>query len=81
MDLAGTPPGGAEGRSKDEQRVGSGGLDKLFIDNDGLLGGIVFVLVSLVGVIEVTGLAGCDRLCSGAWNVYTVRGGLECPFS
>lgn len=49
--------------------VGNGGLDRLFIDKDGLFGGIVIAFDSDVGVIVVTGLDGCDKLCSGAWNV------------
>lgn len=56
--------------------VGKGGLDRLFMDSEGLLGGITD-FISPVGVTVVTGLAGCDKLCSGAWNVYTVSGGLE----
>ena len=83
---------GPLGRSKDEHlckpyvrlarskkfwlTVGSGGLFGLdLIEVVGLLGGKVLLLLS-VGVIDVTGLTGCERLCSGAWNVYTVRGGL-----
>jgi hypothetical protein len=72
--LAGTL--GPLGRSSDEHLVGSGGL----LWNDlmevvGLRGGIVLEAFS-VGVTDVTGLTGWERLCSGAWNVYTVRGGL-----
>lgn len=48
--------------------VGSGGFDTDLIEDDGLFGGIVFVAVS-VELLEVIGLAGCDKLCSGAWNV------------
>lgn len=70
--LAGTL--GPLGRSRDEHLIGKGGLERDLIDAAGLLGGTIFDVVS-VGV-EVTGLAGCDRVCSGAWNVYTVKGGL-----
>lgn len=62
-----------------KRTIGKGGLERDLIDAAGLLGGTIFDVVS-VGV-EVTGLAGCDRVCSGAWNVYTVKGGLWWPFS
>jgi hypothetical protein len=59
-----------------ELTVGSGGLLwNDLIEVVGLRGGIVLEAFS-VGVTDVTGLTGWERLCSGAWNVYTVRGGL-----
>lgn len=67
--------------------VGNGGLEckedfvldattqrELFLVSEALL------LLLLFGG-AATGLAGCDRLCSGAWNVYTVNAGLWWPFS
>lgn len=58
--------------------MGNGGLFcKDFTDRAGLSGGAIFGVVSEEGVVDVTGLAGWERLnWSGAWNVYTVSGGL-----
>lgn len=48
--------------------VGSGGFETDLIEADGLFGGMVLVAVS-VELLDVIGLAGWDKLCSGAWNV------------
>lgn len=83
------------GRSREEHRVGRGGLaawraheDEDLEPGPGLLGGSALLPApppmagaALPSVTGVTGLAGCDKLCSGAWNVYTVSGGLWWPFS
>ena len=55
---------GPVGLSSDEHLVGNGGLDCDFVDEAGLDGGAVSEAFP-----ELTGLAGCDKLCSGAWNV------------
>lgn len=51
--------------------VGRGGLPwNDLTDSAGLCGApVVGVLSAVVGVVLVTGLAGCERLWSGAWNV------------
>lgn len=48
--------------------IGRGGFDTDLIEETGLFGGIVLVAVS-VELLDVMGLAGWDKLCSGAWNV------------
>lgn len=95
FDVPPPPPITPGGRSNDEHLVGRGGLaaacNVLLADfappGPGLRGGskalmlLVVVEGKAVSVTGVTGLAGCDKLCSGAWNVYTVNGGLWWPFS
>lgn len=66
-------------KRKDLYTVGSGGFvckDFVFVVD---VHRVMLILVSAFGV--ATGLAGCERLCSGAWKVYTVNAGLWCPFS
>lgn len=51
---------GTDGRSSEEQRVGNGGLLSDLIEGAGLLGGTL--ALPSVGVVEVTGDTGCERL-------------------